>query len=33
MSLDAIRAHYKALRLPTVAQVVEEALGTSLREE
>ena len=33
MSLDAIRAHCKALRLPTVAQVVEEALVTSQREE
>ena len=33
MSLDAIRAYCKALRLPTVAQVVEETLSTSQREE
>ena len=33
MSLDAIRTYCKALRLPTVAQVIEEALATSQREE
>jgi len=33
MSLDAIRGYCKALRLPTVAQVVEETLATSQREE
>jgi len=33
MSLDAIRGYCKALRLPTVAQVVEETLVTSQRED
>ena len=33
MSLDVIRAYCKALRLPTMAQVAEEALATSQREE
>jgi DNA replication protein DnaC len=33
MSLDAIRDYCKALRLPTVAQVVEETLVTSQRED
>jgi len=33
MSLDAIRTYCKALRLPTVAQVIEETLATSQREE
>ena len=33
MSLDAIRAYCKALRLPTVSQVVQETLLTSQREE
>jgi len=33
MSLDAIRGYCKALRLPTVAQVVEETLAISQREE
>jgi DNA replication protein DnaC len=33
MSLDAIRVYCKALRLPTVAQVVEETLVTSQRED
>jgi len=33
MSLDAIRGYCKALRLPTVAQVVEETLATSQRED
>jgi len=33
MSLDVIRTYCKALRLPTVAQVVEETLVTSQREE
>ena len=33
MSLDAIRGYCKALRLPTVAHVVEETLATSQRED
>lgn len=33
MALDAITAYCKALRLPTVAQVVEDALVTAQRED
>jgi len=33
MPLDAIRAYCKALRLPTVADVMEDALVTAQREE
>ena len=33
MTLDTIRVHCKALRLPTVAQVVEQSLVTAQREE
>jgi len=33
MQLDAIRAYCKALRLPTVADVMEDALVTAQREE
>jgi len=32
-SVDAIRAHCKTLRLPTMAQVAEEALVTAQRED
>ena len=33
MPLDTIRAYCKALRLPTVAQVVEDALLTAQHED
>ncbi len=33
MALDTIRAHCKTLRLPTVAQVVQQAIVTAQRED
>lgn len=33
MALDAITAYCKALRLPTIAQVAEDALATAQRED
>lgn len=33
MSFDTIRAHCKTLRLPTVAQVVDQALVTAQQED
>src|SRR5690606_22833749 len=33
MALDVIRTYCKALRLPTVAQVLEDALATAQRED
>ena len=33
MALDTIRAHCKTLRLPTVAQVVEQTLSTAQQED